>query len=87
VKVPRNYRKPLPLLEVVWSDSQLSTGGWEDHGATMRSRERILQRSVGYILADDKKGVMLAGSLSQGGNVHGVVTIPASQIVKKRRVR
>lgn len=87
MKIPRNYKKPLPLLEVVWTDSQLSTGGWEGHAATMRGRKKIYQRSVGYVLADDKKGVMLAGSLSQGSNVHGVVTIPASQIVSKRRIR
>jgi hypothetical protein len=87
VRVPKNYRKKLPLLEVVWTDSQLSTGGWESHRETMRDRGRIYQRSVGYILADDKRGVMLAGSLSQGSNVHGVVTIPASQIVKRRRIR
>jgi hypothetical protein len=86
VKAPRAYRKRLPLLEIVWSDSQLSTGGWERHDATMRARHRVFQRTVGYILADDKHGVMLAGSLAQGGNVHGVVAIPASQIVKRRRV-
>lgn len=87
MKIPRNYRKALPVLEVVWTDSQLSTGGWESHGDTMRGRKRIYQRSVGYILADDKRGVMLAGSLSQGSKVHGVVTIPASQIIKRRRIR
>lgn len=86
-KVPRNYLKKLPLLEIVWTDSQLSTGGWESHSETMRGRGRIYQRSIGYMLADDKHGVMLAGSLSQGSNVHGVVTIPASQIVKRRKVR
>lgn len=80
------FRKPLPLLEVVWTDSQLSTGGWESHSATMRGRKRIYQRSVGYILADDKRGVMLAGSVSQGSNVHGVVTIPASQIISRRKL-
>ena len=87
MKAPRRFRKPLPLLEIVWSDSQLSIGGWQDHAETMRGREHIFQRTVGYILADDKDGVMLAGSLSQGGNLHGVVTIPASQIVKRRRIR
>jgi hypothetical protein len=79
--------KRLLLLEVFWTDSQLSTGGWESHAATMRGRKQVNQRSVGYVLADDKRGVMLAGSLSQGHNVHGVVTIPAGQITKRRRVR
>lgn len=87
MRVPRKFRKPLPLLEVIWSDSQLSTGGWERHADHMRARGLVYQRSVGYILADDKRGVMLAGSLAQGGNVHGVVVIPASQVVKRRRIR
>jgi hypothetical protein len=46
-----------------------------------------LQRTVGYVLAEDKKGIMLTGSLSQGGNVYGTVNIPASQIVKRKRLR
>ena len=86
-KVPKRFRAPVPVLEVVWLDCQLQTGGWESHRATMRGRGRIFQRSVGYVLADDKKGVMLANSLSQGGNVYGVATIPAAQIVSRRRVR
>lgn len=85
--VPKKFRRKLTLLEVVWLDSQLSTGGWESHRATMAGRKHIYQRSVGYVLADDKKGVVLTGSLSQGGNVHGTVTIPAAQIVSRRRFR
>lgn len=87
MKVPKRFKKPLPLLEIIWSDSQISTGGWESHSDTMRERGRVFQRSVGYILADDKRGVMLAGSLSQGSNVHGVVTIPKSQIVRRREYK
>lgn len=79
--------KKLPVVEVVWEDSLLFTGGWETHSDVMRQRKRIRQRSVGYVLADDKRGVMLTGSLSQGGNVFGTVVIPASQIIKRKRVR
>ena len=79
--------KRLPLLEVVWDDCLLFTGGWEAHGSVMRQRRRIRQRSIGYVLADDKRGVVLAGAMSQGGNVFGAHVIPAVQIVSKRRVR
>jgi hypothetical protein len=80
-------KKRLTMLEVVWDDCLLFTGGWEAHADVMRQRRRIRQRSVGYVLADDKKGVMLASSLSQGGNVFGTLVIPAAQIVKRRRPR
>lgn len=83
----KRFGKRLPLVEVIWEDCLLFTGGWEAHTAVMRQRHRVRQRSVGYILADDKDGIMLAAALSQGGNVFGAHVIPASQIVKRRRLR
>ena len=83
----KRFNRKLPLIEVIWDDCLLFTGGWQSHKAVMRQRRRIRQRSIGYVLADDKHGIMLAGSLSQGGNVFGALMIPASQIVKKRRLQ
>lgn len=83
----RRFARPLPLMEVVWSDCQLFVGGWEPHREVMGRRSFVRQRSVGYILADDKRGVVLASSLSQGGNVFGVVNIPASQVLSRKRVK
>lgn len=77
----------VPVTEVVWDDCLLFTGGWESHEAVMGQRRRIRQRSVGYVLADDEKGIMLAAALSQGGNVFGAHVIPRAQIVKVRRLR
>jgi hypothetical protein len=77
----------LPIVEVIWDDCLLFTGGWEAHAAVMRQRRRLRQRSVGYVLADDKDGVVLAAALCQGGNVFGAHVIPRAQIVKVRRVR
>lgn len=85
--VSKRFGKRLPLVEVIWDDCMLFTGGWEAHAAVMRQRKRIRQRSVGYILADDKAGIVLAAALSQGGNVFGAHVIPAGQIVKRRIVR
>ena len=55
----RRFEKALPLVEIIWDDCLLFTGGWEAHGDVMRQRRRVRQRSVGYILADDKRGIML----------------------------
>jgi hypothetical protein len=85
--VSKAFDRKLPILEVVWSDCQLFVGGWEPHADVMRRRGGVLQRSVGYVLADDKMGVVLTSSLSQGGNVYGTVNIPAGQIVKRKRLR
>lgn len=81
------FAKKLPIIEVIWEDCLLFTGGWEAHADVMRQRRRIRQRSVGYVLADDKAGIMLTESLSQGGNVYGTVVIPAAQIISRRRLR
>ena len=81
-------RKDVPILEVIWSDCQLlGINGWESHANVMAQRSRVMQRTVGYVLADDKAGVTLTGSLSQMGNVYGTVNIPAGQIVKRKRLR
>lgn len=74
----------LPLMEVIWEDCLLFTGGWERYADVMAQRRRIRQRSVGYVMADDKRGVMLCAALSQGGNVFGAHVIPRSQIISKR---
>lgn len=77
----------VPITEVLWLDCQLFVGGWEAHSEVMRRRGKVFQRSVGYVLADDKKGIVLTGSLAQGGNVFGTVSIPRAQIRKVRRLR
>jgi len=79
--------KRTPVTEVIWDDCLFFTGGWEPHASVMRQSRQIRQRSVGYVLADDKEGIVLAAALSQGGNVFGAHVIPRVQIVKVRRLR
>jgi hypothetical protein len=79
--------KALPMVEVIWEDCLLFTGGWEAHGDVMRQVRRIRQRSIGYVLEDSKKRLVLAASLSQGGNVFGAHVIPRSQVIKVKKVR
>lgn len=61
----RGFDRRMPVVEVIWNDSTFLTGGWEPHADAMRVRHRVRQRSVGYVLADDRRGIMLSSSLSQ----------------------
>jgi hypothetical protein len=73
-------------LEVEWSDSQVIGGSWEPIRALLKRRKSVHCHSVGFVLADDERGVVLAASVN-GANATGVTIIPVSQIVKRRRLR
>jgi hypothetical protein len=75
-------------LEVDWLDSYVELSSWTPIKRMVKNRKRLRTNctSVGFVLADDKRGVMLAGSVN-GGNATGVVVIPAGQIIARRRLR
>lgn len=75
------------LIGVVWEDSRLVGGSWEPVAHYLgKPRKRVRCYSVGYVLADDKRGIVLASSVNEG-DAAGVVIIPRSQIVRKWRLR
>ncbi len=75
-------------LEVVWRDAYVELSSWTPIKRMVRNRQDLESTtfSVGFVLADDEKGLMLAGSV-QGSNATGVICIPAEMIVKRRRLR
>lgn len=74
------------VVAVEWTDSQVFGGSWEPIRDLLKQREAVRCYSVGYVLADDKRGIVLASSIN-GANAIGVTVIPRSAIVKRRRVR
>ena len=76
--------KRRPVLEVRWRDSQLVGGSWEPIGELLARRASVRCRSVGFVLADDRQGVVLAASVN-GGNAAGVTIIPRRQITERKR--
>jgi hypothetical protein len=79
--------KKLWRYEVEWVDSHHVLTGWAPVSAYLKHRNPRMV-SVGFILADDKKGIVLAGSCDFGtGNALGVIAIPAGAILKRRRLR
>jgi hypothetical protein len=75
-------------LEVTWYDAASLTGAWDDLEAVLSKEGRSLVRvrSMGYVLADDKRVLILAGSV-HGKRVGGVTLIPRKSIVKRKRLR
>jgi hypothetical protein len=76
------------VLEVEWEDATALTGAWDEIGAVLSKKGRSLVRvhSVGYVLADDKRVLILARSV-HGTRVGGVAIIPHAAITKRRRLQ
>jgi hypothetical protein len=79
-------KKRLWRLEVEWADSQVIGGSWEPVRAILKRRKDVRCYSVGFVLADDERGIVLAASVN-GANATGITVIPAAQVVKRRRLR
>jgi hypothetical protein len=79
--------KKLWRYEVEWCDSHVFLNGWQTLDTYLKHRTpRMI--SVGFILEDDSKGIVLAGSCDFGsGNALGVIAIPRGAILKRRRLK
>ena len=73
-------------LEVTWQDAAALNGPWDDLDAVLKDRAPVLVHSVGYVLASDRRVLVLARSI-HGTRVGGVSIIPKRAIVKRRRLR
>ena len=65
-------------VEVEWDDSTVTGGGrWQDVSEALSDEARTATRilSVGFVLADDDAGVVLAASV-HGSEAAGVTHIP-----------
>lgn len=73
-------------MEVEWEDTTVWHRGWEDIEDVLRERDKVQCLSVGFVLADDKLGIVLGASV-HGNEVAGVTMIPRRQIIKRKRLR
>ena len=72
-------------VEVEWEDSTVLQRGWYEIRDALERRDSVRCLSVGFVLADDDKGVMLAASI-HGNEAAGITVIPKSAIRKRRRL-
>lgn len=69
-------------VEVEWEDSVLVSGGWINLEEAMTHNHELNCLSVGYVLKDNKEGLIMASGLHDE-NASGVTVIPKSAIRKK----
>jgi hypothetical protein len=77
-------------MEVEWVDSHVSDGGWHPCSWYVKQKKhrRPVMVSAGFVLADDKTGVILANSVDPTYNAAcGVIHIPAGAVLSRRRLR
>jgi len=74
------------MATVVWEDSRLLDSEWQSVKSALRQRRTTRAVSVGFVLADDEQGVVLAANRI-AGDVAGVTVIPRRAIVDVREVK
>jgi hypothetical protein len=80
----------LPIMLVQWMDSShLSVIGWasaDDVRQFSREGPHICE-SVGFVVSDTKKALVLAESIDEQGHLAELIKIPAVNITKRVRLR
>jgi hypothetical protein len=78
------------LVEVRWLDTVGIAHGWQSashYRSAARGRDRR-GRTAGYVLRNDRRGVLIAQSTNEGVQlVDAAMFIPRSAIVRIRRLR
>lgn len=77
-------------MEVEWVDSTLThQDGWVPIATVLSRRKRrdaVRCLSVGFVLADDDAGIVLAATV-HGNEVAGITHIPIGAITRRKRLR
>ena len=71
-----------PIVEVVWDDAHVSTGG-----TTLKKAEDIVPirtRTVGYLMSDNEEGIVLASDIYPEEKKEGAIInfIPHGMVVE-----
>lgn len=73
------------LIEIDWVDSY-SIEGWisKDTDIGVNEEHPHSCTTVGYVLVDRKKWITTTASTSNGGNIHGCLSIPKVAVTQVR---
>ena len=78
--------RPGPMVEVEWIDSG-GREGWHDLQFALDSLDRFGCISVGYLIADDERGVVIAQGTGELGTILSSMAIPRACVVAVHRLR
>lgn len=79
----------MPLVYVEWVDSfSPASGGWRDNDDVAGDADKqLVCRSVGWIVAESKKTLVLAAHVSDSEERTGQMCIPQVAVVKRKKVK
>lgn len=84
---PKRARAPsLSPVEVEWEDACQSSG-WGRPPDPRDALERMVVRSRGFLVHDDRHHVVVAQSVASNGQLADVLTIPRGCIRRMKRAR
>jgi hypothetical protein len=72
---------PFKAAIVTWEDTHVSSEDWDDPFSFDNPDERIyIIHQIGWIIKDDKVGIVMSGAYSQEGEVESSLVIPRCAI-------
>ena len=76
------------LIEIDWVDSY-SLEGWmsRDSDIGVNDKSPHLCKTVGYVFVERKDWITTTASTSNGGNIHGCLSIPKVAVTKVKVLR
>lgn len=75
----------MQILKVSWIDAQHPAGEWVSRDS-LKGRLPVIQ-SAGFLVHEDKRKIVLAAAVDDGGHISAEITIPKSAVVKRRVLR
>lgn len=79
-------QRPGPLVELEWLDSG-GVQGWHEAARTADPLDTLHCISVGYLVEDSERGVVLAMGANAAGLHHDGLAVPRVNVVALHRLR
>jgi hypothetical protein len=86
MKTTHSFTK-FPPVEIIWNDAY-SKNGWKcDQDIREMAQRGIVCKSVGYLVRESKKYMVLAHGLSEDNNFQDLFSIPKGCIRSVRKIK
>ena len=77
-----------PTVEVLWHDAHSDGGSWMEPHAWLETIDSpYVVRSVGYLLRDSKREIVIAQSKTDKGRISDTITIPRGMVRRVTRLK
>ena len=74
-------------VKIAWIDSTSNYDGWVSKKEMAKEFKCLTIKTSGYVIRERKQEIVIAHSVSEGGSVLGVITIPKGCIKSIKRYK